>query len=241
MSYRCKSVIARDLSKYSTRFFSSPSLSPQGMLKQWRRRRQRERQKATTLHILCRHCTTKKWKRLILSFVEDVNTRRLSFPFPEIRYSLLEFNSTKKANIWKARWSLKQRDYPFKWCFRSRRRCRTVTSLITQTQRHSLAKNVLTPNARSDLNSTEWPGFDITRHSFSITTNCCKSADAHLYYTPLICSRIILFHNIDWRLQISKTSQDVHYFCKANTRLGSTVMHQITTLRPQMIPFCLIY
>ena len=190
---------------------------------------------------LCRHCTTKKWKRLILSFVEDVNTRRLSFPFPEIRYSLLEFNSTKKANIWKARWSLKQRDYPFKWCFRSRRRCRTVTSLITQTQRHSLAKNVLTPNAWSDLNSTEWPGFDITRHSFSITTNCCKSADAHLYYTPLICSRIILFHNIDWRLQISKTSQDVHYFCKANTRLGSTVMHQITTLRPQMIPFCLIY
>ena len=35
------------------------------------------------------------WKCLISRFVEDVNTRRLYFSFPEIWYILLEFNSRK--------------------------------------------------------------------------------------------------------------------------------------------------
>ena len=45
---------------------------------------------------LCRCCTTTMWNCLIARFVEDVNTRqRLSFSFPELWYSLLEFNSRK--------------------------------------------------------------------------------------------------------------------------------------------------
>ena len=45
---------------------------------------------------LCRHCTTTTWKCLISRFVEDVNTRQwLSFSFPELWCSLLEFNSRK--------------------------------------------------------------------------------------------------------------------------------------------------
>ena len=47
---------------------------------------------------LCRHCTTTTWTRLLSSFVEDVNTRqRLSFFFPEPRYSLLQLRSTKNC------------------------------------------------------------------------------------------------------------------------------------------------
>ena len=45
---------------------------------------------------LWRHGTTTTWRFLILRFMEDVNTRqRFSFPFSELRYSLLEFNSRK--------------------------------------------------------------------------------------------------------------------------------------------------
>ena len=45
---------------------------------------------------LCCHCTTTTSNFLISRFVEGVNTRqRLSFPFPELRYSPLEFNSRK--------------------------------------------------------------------------------------------------------------------------------------------------
>ena len=52
---------------------------------------------------LCRHCTTTTWKYLISRLVEDLKTRqRLYFSFPELLYSLLEFNSPKKfANIWR--------------------------------------------------------------------------------------------------------------------------------------------
>ena len=47
---------------------------------------------------LCRHCTTTTWTRLLSSFVEDVNTRqRLSFFFPEPRYSLLQLRSRKNC------------------------------------------------------------------------------------------------------------------------------------------------
>ena len=46
----------------------------------------------------CRHCMTTTWKCLISRFVEDVNTRqRLSSSLSELRYSLLEFNSSKSC------------------------------------------------------------------------------------------------------------------------------------------------
>ena len=82
-------------------------------LKQRRRRRQQEREKSNSFRLikqqlcprimlfctfLCRRCTTTTWKCLISRFVEDVNTRqRLSFSFPELWYSLLEFNSRKNC------------------------------------------------------------------------------------------------------------------------------------------------
>ena len=52
---------------------------------------------------LCLHGTTTTWKYLISRLVEDLKTRqRLYFSFPELLYSLLEFNSEKKfANIWR--------------------------------------------------------------------------------------------------------------------------------------------
>ena len=50
---------------------------------------------------LCCHCMTTAWKCLISRFVKDRNTRQqLSFSFPELWYSPLEFNSKKIANIW---------------------------------------------------------------------------------------------------------------------------------------------
>ena len=79
------------------------------------------------------NCTTTIWKCLISRFIEDVNTRRLSFSFPELWYSLLEFSSrnifqhltianwtswNKYDKAWSSANSL------FKWRFRScRRRC----------------------------------------------------------------------------------------------------------------------
>ena len=47
---------------------------------------------------LCCRCTTTKWKCLILRFVEDVNTwELLSFSFPELWYSILEFHYKKNC------------------------------------------------------------------------------------------------------------------------------------------------
>ena len=45
---------------------------------------------------LCRCCTNTTCKCLISRFVEDGNTRQLSFSFPELYKSPLEFNSKKK-------------------------------------------------------------------------------------------------------------------------------------------------
>ena len=90
-----------------THIFLRHPHNPNRDLKQWRRgrRRQREPQKSTSfktalnsaraLHFFCtflwRHCTTTMWSFLILRFMEDVNTRqRFSFPFSQLRYSLLE-------------------------------------------------------------------------------------------------------------------------------------------------------
>ena len=123
-------------------------------LKQRRRRRQRERQKSNWFRLakqqlctcitlfctfLCRRCTTTTWKCLISRFVEDVKTRqRLSFSFPELWYSLLEFNSrkicqhltkwtrwNKRDKVWSSATSL------FKWRIRGRcRRCRLSSLLL---------------------------------------------------------------------------------------------------------------
>ena len=49
---------------------------------------------------LCCHCITMTWKCLFLRFlhVEDVYTR-LSFSFPELRYSLLEFEDLNETEL----------------------------------------------------------------------------------------------------------------------------------------------
>ena len=88
------------------------------------------------VHFFARRCTTTTWKCLISRFVEDVNTRRLSFSFPELWYRLLEFNSgkicqhltnwtswTKHNKVWSRATSL------FNWRFRSRR-CRCCLSSL---------------------------------------------------------------------------------------------------------------
>ena len=80
---------------------------------QRRRRRQGERQKSNEFRpakqqlctcitlfctFLCRRCTTTTWNCLISRFVEDGNKRQqLSFSFPELWCSPLEFNSKQ---IW---------------------------------------------------------------------------------------------------------------------------------------------
>ena len=49
---------------------------------------------------LCCHYTAMAWKCLIPRFIEDVNSgQRLSFSFPELSYSPLEFNSRKRDGI----------------------------------------------------------------------------------------------------------------------------------------------
>ena len=122
-------------------------------LKQRRRRRQRERQKSNRFRLakqqlctcitlfctfLCRRCTTTTWMCLISRFVEDVNTRqRLCFSFPELWYSLLEFNSSKiyqHLTNW-TRWNKRDKVWSsanslFKWRFRSRRRSCCWSSLM---------------------------------------------------------------------------------------------------------------
>ena len=87
---------------------------------QRRRRRQRKRKKAIGLarfrqakQQLCKCITPfvhlyvvvarlQRWNCLISRFVEDGNRRQqLSFPFPELWCSSLEFNSQKISNIWR--------------------------------------------------------------------------------------------------------------------------------------------
>ena len=125
-------------------------------LKQWRRRQQRERQKkksnwfrltkqrlCTCITLFCtfrsRRCTTTTWKCLISRFVEDGgNTRqRVSFSFPELWYSLLEFSSRKSCQHLRnwTRWTKRETVWSratllFKWRFRSRRRRCCLSSLL---------------------------------------------------------------------------------------------------------------
>ena len=74
---------------------------------------------------LCHHCTTTTWKCLI---------SRPSFSFPELRYSLLEFNSWKNANIGRIErdeiCAIKfetARQHFWRWCY-IRRFARTILS-----------------------------------------------------------------------------------------------------------------
>ena len=86
---------------------------------------------------LCRRCTTTTWKCLISRFVEDLNSRRLFFCFPELWYSLLEFNSRKIfqhfMNWMSCNWDKRDKVWSsanslFKWRFRNRRRRRCLSS-----------------------------------------------------------------------------------------------------------------
>ena len=88
---------------------------------------------------LCRRCTTTKWKCLISRFVEDVNSRRLFFCFPELWYSLLEFNSRKICqhfmNWMSCNWDKRDKVWSsanslFKWRSRNRRRHCCLSSLL---------------------------------------------------------------------------------------------------------------
>jgi len=91
------------------------------------------------LYFLCGHFMTTTWKCLISHFVEDGNTRQqLSFSFPELWYSPLEFNAKKFCQhlMNYTRWNKCDKvssnaNSFFKWCFRSRQRhCCLLSSLI---------------------------------------------------------------------------------------------------------------
>ena len=121
--------------------------------KQRRRWRQQEQRKSNTLRLakqqlstcitpfhqfLCRPRMSAKQKCLISRFVEDVNTRqRLSFSFPELWYSLLEFNSRKicqHLTNW-TRWNKADKVWSsanplIQWRFRSRHRRCYLSSLF---------------------------------------------------------------------------------------------------------------
>ena len=106
---------------------------------------------------LCRHCTTTMWNVLIPPFLENVNTRpRLSFSFPELRYSLLEFNSRKKLCQHLTNWTRRNKRYlvwsslnsPFKWRFHSHRRLCCLSSLLISWTPPLKNKHLAAPNAR---------------------------------------------------------------------------------------------
>ena len=86
---------------------------------------------------LSRRCTTTTWKCLISRFVEDGNTRqRVSFSFPELWYSLLEFSSRKSCQHLRnwTRWTKRETVWSratvlFQWRFRGRRRPCCLSSL----------------------------------------------------------------------------------------------------------------
>ena len=95
---------------------------------------------------LSRRCTTTTWKCLISRFVEDGNTRqRVSFSFPELWYSLLEFSSRKSCQHLRnwTRWTKRETVWSratvlFQWRFRGRRRRCCLSSLISVGRRRAL-------------------------------------------------------------------------------------------------------
>ena len=84
---------------------------------------------------LCRHLTTSRRKFLILRFVgwggggRGGTRQRLSFSFPQLRYSLLVFNTTRFANM--SRIKRDALSVIIKWRFRSRHPRCCVSSNLT--------------------------------------------------------------------------------------------------------------
>ena len=133
---------------------------------------------------LCRHCTTTTWKYLILRFVEDVNTRQgLSFSFPELWYSLLEFNSrencqhlmnwtrwNKRDKVWSSATSL------FKWRFRSRRRRCCLKVMLRDDSQHKYDLTTFVTFPALHL----WP-------VFTYGTNSSQRLGPLLHLQPIPC------------------------------------------------------
>ena len=111
---------------------------------------------------LCRRCTTTTWKFLISRIVEDVNTRqRLSFSFPELLYTLLEFNSRKNCQHltnW-TRWNKRDKVWSSatslcKWRFRSRRRPCCLSSWLVSLSKYFFQRRTSTGSGLSALLSS---------------------------------------------------------------------------------------
>ena len=107
---------------------------------------------------LSRRCTTTTWKCLISRFVEDGNTRqRVSFSFPELWYSLLEFSSRKSCqhlSNW-TRWTKRETVWSratvlFQWRFRGRRRPCCLSSLSWNET-----------GVKEPLTTVRWKGHDV--------------------------------------------------------------------------------
>ena len=107
---------------------------------------------------LSRRCTTTTWKCLISRFVEDGNTRqRVSFSFPELWYSLLEFSSRKSCQHLRnwTRWTKRETVWSratvlFQWRFRGRRRPCCLSSLSWNET-----------GVKEPLTTVRWKGHDV--------------------------------------------------------------------------------
>ena len=107
---------------------------------------------------LSRRCTTTTWKCLISRFVEDGNTRqRVSFSFPELWYSLLEFSSRKSCQHLRnwTRWTKRETVWSratvlFQWRFRGRRRPCCLSSLSWKET-----------GVKEPLTTVRWKGHDV--------------------------------------------------------------------------------
>ena len=107
---------------------------------------------------LSRGCTTTTWKCLISRFVEDGNTRqRVSFSFPELWYSLLEFSSRKSCQHLRnwTRWTKRETVWSratvlFQWRFRGRRRPCCLSSLSWNET-----------GVKEPLTTVRWKGHDV--------------------------------------------------------------------------------
>ena len=131
------------------REFTQRRRLPQQERQKSNRFRQAKQQLCTCITLfctfLCLRCTTTTWKCLISRFVEDGNKRQqLSFSFPELWCSPLEFNSKKNwQNLTnETRWNKRDKVWGsanslFKWRFLSRRRRRCVNSVLSTEIRRS--------------------------------------------------------------------------------------------------------
>ena len=127
----------------ATAYFTTILSSNIRLVKQrWQRRQKRNRvrlakqQLCTCIMLFCTflssHCTTSTQKCLISHFVEDGNTKQqLCFPFPELWFIPLEFNSKKICQHLtnETKWNIRRKkvwdraNSLFRWCSRSRHCC----------------------------------------------------------------------------------------------------------------------